>query len=175
MGSGARKRVDETWLLPSEARTRALPQYLFAAAQVLVGLVDPVGPRWIEHIQVHGVRQGLSLVRHVRGNSQHLTGVHHDFFAVNPEFQRTFQNISNLLVVMAVLGNDAAPLEEDACQHDVLPDDKLPLQQGIQVFKFHGAPGNVLESRLRSEEHTSELQSPCNLVCRLLLEKKKKT
>src|SRR5256885_7634082 len=29
-----------------------------------------------------------------------------------------------------------------------------------------GAPG-------RSEEHTSELQSPCNLVCRLLLEKKK--
>src|SRR5256885_3475281 len=32
--------------------------------------------------------------------------------------------------------------------------------------------GGYLE--LRSEEHTSELQSPCNLVCRLLLEKKKK-
>src|SRR2546426_7506366 len=29
-------------------------------------------------------------------------------------------------------------------------------------------------SWMRSEEHTSELQSPCNLVCRLLLEKKKK-
>src|SRR2546426_5378122 len=28
---------------------------------------------------------------------------------------------------------------------------------------------------LRSEEHTSELQSPCNLVCRLLLEKKKES
>src|SRR2546426_7824798 len=28
-------------------------------------------------------------------------------------------------------------------------------------------------TRSRSEEHTSELQSPCNLVCRLLLEKKK--
>src|SRR2546426_7500668 len=28
---------------------------------------------------------------------------------------------------------------------------------------------------VRSEEHTSELQSPCNLVCRLLLEKKKHT
>src|SRR5256885_12272439 len=27
---------------------------------------------------------------------------------------------------------------------------------------------------IRSEEHTSELQSPCNLVCRLLLEKKKR-
>src|SRR5256885_8585346 len=33
-----------------------------------------------------------------------------------------------------------------------------------------GMAGGVL----RSEEHTSELQSPCNLVCRLLLEKKKK-
>src|SRR2546426_3309027 len=32
-----------------------------------------------------------------------------------------------------------------------------------------------LEIDDRSEEHTSELQSPCNLVCRLLLEKKKKT
>src|SRR3989454_3208626 len=31
------------------------------------------------------------------------------------------------------------------------------------------------DSLARSEEHTSELQSPCNLVCRLLLEKKKKT
>src|SRR5205807_8347873 len=30
-------------------------------------------------------------------------------------------------------------------------------------------------STTRSEEHTSELQSPCNLVCRLLLEKKKET
>src|SRR5256885_11091652 len=34
-----------------------------------------------------------------------------------------------------------------------------------------GRPGGGLGSR-RSEEHTSELQSPCNLVCRLLLEKK---
>src|SRR2546426_4385559 len=36
-----------------------------------------------------------------------------------------------------------------------------------------GAPRETLDAR--SEEHTSELQSPCNLVCRLLLEKKKKT
>src|SRR2546426_12020205 len=34
------------------------------------------------------------------------------------------------------------------------------------------APGQADEAH-RSEEHTSELQSPCNLVCRLLLEKKK--
>src|SRR2546426_6803524 len=34
--------------------------------------------------------------------------------------------------------------------------------------------GTSRTSGRRSEEHTSELQSPCNLVCRLLLEKKKK-
>src|SRR5256885_8327595 len=51
-------------------------------------------------------------------------------------------------------------------------------------FLHHGAPGDRRLARARvprdragrgarSEEHTSELQSPCNLVCRLLLEKKK--
>src|SRR2546426_3512950 len=34
-------------------------------------------------------------------------------------------------------------------------------------------PGDRRDAHDRSEEHTSELQSPCNLVCRLLLEKKK--
>src|SRR5256885_2947322 len=34
--------------------------------------------------------------------------------------------------------------------------------------------GDAAGGSRRSEEHTSELQSPCNLVCRLLLEKKKK-
>src|SRR5256885_11813938 len=40
----------------------------------------------------------------------------------------------------------------------------------------HRDPSLLRQARssARSEEHTSELQSPCNLVCRLLLEKKKK-
>src|SRR2546426_6043711 len=40
---------------------------------------------------------------------------------------------------------------------------------------LHGTygPSPRWRGSLRSEEHTSELQSPCNLVCRLLLEKKK--
>src|SRR5205807_9639019 len=39
------------------------------------------------------------------------------------------------------------------------------------LFQWRDGPAQI---RLgRSEEHTSELQSPCNLVCRLLLEKKK--
>src|SRR5256885_5063612 len=41
---------------------------------------------------------------------------------------------------------------------------------GVPLEKFLDVCANA---DLRSEEHTSELQSPCNLVCRLLLEKKK--
>src|SRR2546426_8682082 len=45
-------------------------------------------------------------------------------------------------------------------------------------YHFHNANVHrgayTLAVEARSEEHTSELQSPCNLVCRLLLEKKKK-
>src|SRR2546426_5546296 len=40
----------------------------------------------------------------------------------------------------------------------------------LHIREFHTRNGHP-----RSEEHTSELQSPCNLVCRLLLEKKKKS
>src|SRR5256885_6406740 len=41
------------------------------------------------------------------------------------------------------------------------------------VFVSRMACNSPRRSATRSEEHTSELQSPCNLVCRLLLEKKK--
>src|SRR2546426_9384586 len=52
--------------------------------------------------------------------------------------------------------------------------------QGHAMFPRPGDEPVVVERQdgfiawARSEEHTSELQSPCNLVCRLLLEKKKK-
>src|SRR5256885_10843566 len=48
--------------------------------------------------------------------------------------------------------------------HD-LADHHIGLEHTLEQLGF---------SQGRSEEHTSELQSPCNLVCRLLLEKKKK-
>src|SRR2546426_427397 len=41
----------------------------------------------------------------------------------------------------------------------------------VRFINVSGGPHDV--AFYRSEEHTSELQSPCNLVCRLLLEKKK--
>src|SRR5256885_9934179 len=56
--------------------------------------------------------------------------------------------------------------------------DALPISPAPAPARARARPGppTTLPSpagRDRSEEHTSELQSPCNLVCRLLLEKKK--
>src|SRR2546426_8149160 len=57
--------------------------------------------------------------------------------------------------------------------------DALPIFTQMEA-NLQNAQGNLARARAdlalqkRSEEHTSELQSPCNLVCRLLLEKKKK-
>src|SRR5256885_8674385 len=61
-------------------------------------------------------------------------------------------------------------------------DDPSGPGQGIGAVPFVGPNGELYVAWndyhnnviARSEEHTSELQSPCNLVCRLLLEKKKK-
>src|SRR2546426_6054780 len=44
----------------------------------------------------------------------------------------------------------------------------------VPSFSNEGLSAASASRVVRSEEHTSELQSPCNLVCRLLLEKKKK-
>src|SRR5256885_10333531 len=74
--------------------------------------------------------------------------------------------------------------------HDALPifiqRFGFPVERGAVIYRARDPlPDTVLSYRTlqelyglrrpyRSEEHTSELQSPCNLVCRLLLEKKKK-
>src|SRR5256885_9175543 len=52
-----------------------------------------------------------------------------------------------------------------------------PPQKGRYIDAVYSPDGSriiLIKQRFRSEEHTSELQSPCNLVCRLLLEKKKR-
>src|SRR5256885_8705177 len=51
--------------------------------------------------------------------------------------------------------------------------DALPICLAHRIAGWAGRPCDGSTNRSgRSEEHTSELQSPCNIVCRLLLEKK---
>src|SRR3989454_6346762 len=66
---------------------------------------------------------------------------------------------------------------EQAPGNSMTPEAKLRLAGqldalGVDVIEA-GFPSASSWPARRSEEHTSELQSPCNLVCRLLLEKKK--
>src|SRR2546426_4606809 len=99
---------------------------------------------------------------------------------------------------LGVLGGDLAGypngrrLEDDVIDISeravggVLIGHSLPLGDGVDAndlpflatFPYQADPfsgyDNTKGQQKRSEEHTSELQSPCNLVCRLLLEKKKK-
>src|SRR2546430_11833597 len=58
--------------------------------------------------------------------------------------------------------------------HDALPISDAGLQAYREGGVLHLLRERITDSDRRSEEHTSELQSQSNLVCRLLLEKKKK-
>src|SRR5256885_7279270 len=83
-------------------------------------------------------------------------------------------------------GAQASAIQVAACpsfaRHVQLPGHALrqQVQAAIehvqaQVRNSHANGAAATIQIRRSEEHTSELQSPCNLVCRLLLEKKKPT
>src|SRR5438105_12234191 len=63
----------------------------------------------------------------------------------------------------------AAPTRATARDH------VRPREPAARPVRLRGQPDRALRPVRRSEEHTSELQSRVDLVCRLLLEKKKKT
>src|SRR5688500_20341544 len=66
--------------------------------------------------------------------------------------------------------DDLRPLVEFRDQHI----DTLRRADGDLLSDYVGVDRQLSSAAIRSEEHTSELQSPCRLVCRLLLEKKKR-
>src|SRR5258708_24398256 len=82
---------------------------------------------------------------------------------------------STLFPYTTLFRSAADELAQDRVIRDpVRFDGQEPLQQRQQAFgldKLRGAVRHLAQQR-RSEEHTSELQSPDHLVCRLLLEKK---
>src|SRR5256885_5444032 len=86
--------------------------------------------------------------------------------------------VGGLLISVAMAACNG-PAEPTAATHaaTAAPQPAPVRREGNLIVVPEGSPLRerlqVAEIALRSEEHTSELQSPCNLVCRLLLEKKK--
>src|SRR5256885_12317480 len=77
--------------------------------------------------------------------------------------------------------NCRSNLNDESCRNDVSGRDSINfstlqfLEKAAHKKEFRCIAyrdHNAIRYSTRSEEHTSELQSPCNLVCRLLLEKK---
>src|SRR5256885_7066260 len=93
-------------------------------------------------------------------------------------------NVARLIIVLCFFFfNDTATTEIYTLSlHDALPifsGAAYPGGERLLGGALFGEPAHdpldVVGQLVRSEEHTSELQSPCNLVCRLLLEKKNMT
>src|SRR5207249_12043389 len=66
-----------------------------------------------------------------------------------------------------------SPARPEPRHHRLLPQQRLPFDPGRRLLRRELERDRPLDRAQRSEEHTSELQSRFDLVCRLLLEKKK--
>src|SRR5256885_11959946 len=85
------------------------------------------------------------------------------------------KQLSSLLFVFFFFNDTATTEIYTLSLHDALPISCRASSASIRSPPWSKAwnRGSAFPRFQRSEEHTSELQSPCNLVCRLLLEKKK--
>src|SRR5688500_9708746 len=110
-----------------------------------------------------------------------LRGV--EFIAVNTDAQALLMSDADVKLdigrdLTRGLGAGADPDKGRQAAEDHAQDIEDALKGADMVFVTAGEGGGTgtggapVVARIRSEEHTSELQSPCNLVCRLLLEKK---
>ena len=104
---------------------------LLLAAQVLVGAIDPIGTGRGEDVKTYAVFQRLSFMGHMARDTNYLPGADRDFLPADPELYRTIERVGKLLVMMAVLGNDAAFFKENARRHDFLADHELALQKRV--------------------------------------------
>src|SRR6266566_6503323 len=104
-------------------------------------------------MEMHQIRYFLAVTR-----TLNFTRAADECNVTQPSLTRAIKQLE------AELGGDLFRRERPAAQLTELGLRMHPLLQQC----YDAASG------ARSEEHTSELQSPCNLVCRLLLEKKKK-
>src|SRR5882724_1166386 len=117
-----------------------------SVAQIVVGFVQPIFPRWIEDVEVDGVFEGPGFVGHVRRDAQDFACAYDDFFSVDGEFQRAFKDVGDLFVVVMMQRDVGAFFHDHAGQHDLVTNDHFAIDQRIQFFAFDFIPRNVFEN-----------------------------
>src|SRR5438876_3111189 len=127
---------------PGEVGTTSETE-LAAVPQVVVCFVQPVFARRVEDVEVHGIFERPGFVGHHRRDAQHLAGAHHDFLAVDREFQRALQDVRHLFVVVVMQRHVRTLLHQHARQHDFAADHHLAVNERIQFLALHVFPGDV--------------------------------
>src|SRR5688500_19165150 len=100
------------------------------------------------------------LLRHPRSTLFPYTTLFRSIIAVNSEMA--------IRIELGQYDSVLLPLRKNLLLANKLQNNYAAGKASNLIGQYYG------DGKNRSEEHTSELQSPCNLVCRLLLEKKKK-
>src|ERR1700749_2259025 len=139
---------------------------LAAVAKVVVGLIQPIGPWRIEDVEIDGFFERPRFVRHVGRDAQNFAGANDDFLSVDRKFQRAFQNISHLLVVMLVQRHMRAFFHQHAREHHLVADDLFAIDQRIQLFALDIFPRNIFKRSRRA--HFDPPYSFAALSCRYI-------
>ena len=134
-----------------------------------------MNPNAVMALQGH-IQEHIGLMSEAQAQSQVMQGI-------TPEEQQDPQQMEMMMQqikpqIDKIAAQIIADTTEQLAQAVTPPPQEDPLvairQQELQIKAADlQRKDSEFVARQRSEEHTSELQSPCNLVCRLLLEKKK--
>src|SRR5688500_6589475 len=170
--------------------TRTLPDPFFVLAtqnpielEGTYPLPEAQLDRFMFKVDVAGVERSVLeeiLTTSVHGESPALApvlpaGALHDLFTVVDSIhlpRAVAAYIARLVAATHPVNAEAPQVVRDFVRHGSSPRGAIAIGAAARALALLRGKPNVGFDR--SEEHTSELQSPCNLVCRLLLEKKKK-
>src|SRR2546426_5467804 len=145
----------------ASGRARALPAQSLLGEAIELGIEPPDSVAFgdaADALHEGGRPQARAFLGTERPHA--VEGARHDLLQPCRDLALAPEVVLEILDPLEIRDDDAAGVREDVGdhRHPAIAQDR-----------------DGLRGRRRSEEHTSELQSPCNLVCRLLLEKKNST
>src|SRR5207253_5513319 len=173
--------LDETLALPTEeaARLALRTQQIIAHESGVADVIDPLGGSYyVESLTDQLEREAEALFAEIQSIGGVVKGIEDGWFQRQiarsaEQFQREAEQGKRIVVgVNEFTSEDDHPVEILKIANDAEQDQRRRLAR-LRAERDRSLVQEKLEA-LRSEEHTSELQSRGHLVCRLLLEKKKK-